>query len=281
MTAKTDKVRWSNYSIETISTLYSTSIGNKLENMSPDDYNSLADSAVLIKDFLLKHLAPLVKPTRKNKKCGKVFIKLPEDVKKTQSQGNVAFNSWKLLNYLLKSDIHETYCASCKEYRQKLWIFFNQCEADKITKLCNAAESNKKLFWKLIKSQHSSSQTSTFVVNGELLTDKNKIHDMWADHFEALGSPSEIETFDKDFFNKVTDSVCRSLFSFLTDLSGALSEPLEYKEIVQVCSTLKLGVSLVLRLILSISSLLDCPFGNFCFSYIKLFSIISLFAIPY
>ena len=51
-------------------------------------------------------------------------------------------------------------------------------------------------------------------MNGELLTDKNKIRDMWADHFEALGSPSEIETFDKDFFNKVSDSVRESLFPF-------------------------------------------------------------------
>ena len=32
---------------------------------------------------------------------------------------------------------------------------------------------------------------------------------------------------------------------------------------------------------MSISGLLDCPFGNFCFSYVKLFSITSLFAIPY
>ena len=78
-------------------------------------------------------------------------------------------------------------------------------------------------------------------MNGELLTDKNKIRDMWADHFEALGSPSETETFDKDFFNKVSDSVRESLFSFLTDPSGVLSEPSEYKEIAHVCSTLKLG----------------------------------------
>ena len=68
MAANSVKVRWSNYSIETISTLYATSIAHELENMSPDDYNRLADSAVLIKDFLLKHSAPLVKPTRKNKK---------------------------------------------------------------------------------------------------------------------------------------------------------------------------------------------------------------------
>ena len=212
MAAKSVKVRWSNYSTETISTLYATSIANKLENMSSDDYNRLADSAVLIKDFLLKHSAPLVKPTRKNKNCGKAFIKLPEDVKKARSRGNIAFNSWKLLNYPVEGDIHETYHASRKEYRKKLRIFLNQCEADKITKLCDAAESNEKLFWKLIKSQRFSSKMIAFVVNGEVLTDKNKIRDMWADHFEALGSPSEIETFDKDFFNKVSDSVRESLF---------------------------------------------------------------------
>ena len=189
MAAKSVKVRWSNYSTETISTLYATSIANELENMSSDDYNRLAGSAVLIKDYLLKHSAPLVKPTRKNKKCGKVFIKLPEDVKKARSRGNITFNSRKLLNYPLEGDIHETYRASCKEYRKKLRIFLNQREAD------NAAESNEKLFWKLIKSQRSSSQTGAFVVNGELLTDENKIRDMWTDHFEALGSPSEIKTF--------------------------------------------------------------------------------------
>ena len=65
---------------------------------------------------------------------------------------------------------------------------------------------------------------NAFVVNGELLTDKNKIRDVWADHFEALGSPSETETFDKDFFNKVSDSIHESLLSFLT--GGVLSQPL-------------------------------------------------------
>ena len=135
-------------------------------------------------------------------------------LKKAWSWGNVAFNSWKLLKYPLEGDIHETYRVSRKEFHKKLHIFHNQCEADKITRLCNAAESNEKLFWKLIKSQHSSSQMSAFVVNGKLLTDKSKIHDMWADHFEALGCPSETETFDKDFFNKVSDSIRESLFTF-------------------------------------------------------------------
>ena len=47
MAAINDKVIWSNYSNETISTIYATSIANEMENMRPDDYNSLADSAVL------------------------------------------------------------------------------------------------------------------------------------------------------------------------------------------------------------------------------------------
>ena len=105
-----------------------------------------------------------MKPTRKNKKCGKVFIKFPDDAKKARSQGKFDFNSWKLLDCPLEGDTYETYRASRKEYRPKLRIFLNQCEADKVAKLCNATESNEKLVWKLIKSQHSSSHMSAFLI---------------------------------------------------------------------------------------------------------------------
>ena len=100
---------------------------------------------------------------------------------------SIAFSSWKHLNYPPEGDIDETYRASCKEYRQNCAFFSTNV---KLIKLLSSAESNEKLFWKLIKSQCSSSQVSAFVVNGELLTDKNKIRDMLADHFEALESPS-------------------------------------------------------------------------------------------
>ena len=110
---------------------------------------------------------------------------------------------------------------------------------------CHVAESNEKLFWKLVKSQRSSSQMSAFLVNGDLLTDKKAIRAMWADHFEALDTPSEIATFDKGFFTKVTDSTSvREVFStFVNDPNVILCEPMEYEEVARVCSTLKLGVS--------------------------------------
>ena len=131
-------------------------------------------------------------PVRNNKISKKVFFRLPDDVKSVRLQGKDAFDSWKQLNFPLEGDVHETYRATRKEYRQKLRSFLDQTEAGRIRKLCHATESNEKLFWKLVKSQRSSSQMSAFLVNGDLLTDKKAIRAMWADHFEALGTPSEI-----------------------------------------------------------------------------------------
>ena len=74
--------------------------------------------------------------------------------------------------------------------------FPNQLESDRVTKLCSAADSDEKLFWKVLKGQKSSSQMSAFFVNESLITDINEIHNMWIDHFEALGTPSESATYD-------------------------------------------------------------------------------------
>ena len=191
---------------------------------------------------MLKHSAPLVTPVHNNKISKKVFFRLPDDVKRARLQGKDAYDSWKQqLNFPLEGDVHETYRATRKEYRQKLRSFLDQTEADRIRKLCHAAESNEKLFWKLVKSQRSSSQMCAFLVNGDVLTDKKAIRAMWANHFEALGTPPEIATFDKGFFTKVTDSVREVFSTFVNDPKGILCEPLEYEEVTRVCSTLKLG----------------------------------------
>ena len=84
---------------------------------------------------------------------------------------------------------------------------------------------------------------SAFLVNGNLLTDRNFIRDMWADHFEALGTLSESEYFDNAFLNRVVSGV-REIFDSCTNNPFALlCEPLDYDEIVCVCSKLKLGVT--------------------------------------
>ena len=82
-------------------------------------------------------------------------------------------------------------------------------------------------------------------MNGNLLADKSAIRDMWADHFEALGTPSENSNFDNDFFSRVARSVHETLVSYSNDPNGILCEPLQYEEISYVCSNLNSGVSSV------------------------------------
>ena len=48
---------------------------------------------------------------------------------------------------------------------------------------------------------------SAFLVNGGLVTDKTAIRNMWADHFEALGTPSANLNFDNDFAVRVSTLV--------------------------------------------------------------------------
>ena len=72
----------------------------------------------------------------------------------------------------------------------------NQIEIDKAAKLCNAAQSSKRLFWKLLKNEKSSFQMSAFLVDGKMITDKNDIREIWVEHFKKLGTPSTNTNFD-------------------------------------------------------------------------------------
>ena len=55
----------------------------------------------------------------------------------------------------LEGDAHNIYLTKQKYYRSKLRDFLNHLEVDKIKILCNAADCNEKLFWKLLKGQKS------------------------------------------------------------------------------------------------------------------------------
>ena len=82
---------------------------------------------------------------------------------------------------------------------------------------------------------------SCFRANGKLLTDKKQILEMWAGHFEELGTPSENTQFDSDFLTRMTANVQEIFTSCTDDPSGVLSEALQY-EVARVCSQLKPGL---------------------------------------
>ena len=84
---------------------------------------------------------------------------------------------------------------------------------------------------------------SAFLVNGNLLTGRNLIRNIWADHFKALGTPSENQHFDDAFLNRGVFGVREIFDSCTNNPFGVLCEPLDYDEVARVCSKQKLGIT--------------------------------------
>ena len=87
---------------------------------------------------------------------------------------------------------------------------------------------------------------SAFLVNRAFITEENDIRDMWADHFEVLGTPTVSFNFDNEFANSISTHVQNIFQNCINDPTGALNEPLTFEEVAGVCSNLKPGVSGVL-----------------------------------
>ena len=191
------KVHWSKFSQEAINTIYVDPLLFDLSTIVWPETSDLNELVEFISDLLLKNSLPLAAPRssrssrRKKRKFG-VYASLPYDVKEARASCKDAFETWKQVDFSAESDEHDAYKAKRKDYRLSMRSFLNQLESDRVTKLCSAADSDEKLFWKLLKGQKSSSQMSAFFVNGSLITDINEIRNMWADHFEALGTPRKV-----------------------------------------------------------------------------------------
>ena len=80
-------------------------------------------------------------------------------------------------------------------------------------------------------------------MNGNLLTDRNVIRNMWADHFEALGTPSKTSILTTLFSIALSLVFMRSLTLAQITPLGVLCKALDYDEVACVCSKPKLGVS--------------------------------------
>ena len=87
---------------------------------------------------------------------------------------------------------------------------------------------------------------SAFLVDGKTITDKNDIREMWAEHFEKIGTPSTNANFNGAFLDRISASVQEFVTSCKNDPFGNLNNPLKYEEVANVCCKLKPGVSSVL-----------------------------------
>ena len=72
---------------------------------------------------------------------------------------------------------------------------------------------------------------SAFLIDGKMITDKNDILEMWAEHFEKLGTPSIDTNFDSAFLDRVSASVQEFVTSCGNDPLGDLNDSLAYEEV--------------------------------------------------
>ena len=87
---------------------------------------------------------------------------------------------------------------------------------------------------------------NAFLTDGKLITDKNDIRDMWANHVEGSGKPSVSPSFNHDFFDQVTTRV-RNVFCIMSKRTALyLKRATSVSGSLNVCSKLKPGVSVVL-----------------------------------
>ena len=226
--------------------MYTTPLISELEILNPDVQNVCKNYVKSITKLILAHSQCLAAPIRKRKRNKMTYVSLPMNVKSARKQCKAAFDSWKNNDFNTTGEIHDDYRYRRKEYRSLLRDFLNQLEVQKIDRLCTAAEADEKLFWKLTKGQRNSSQMHAFLVEGNLLSDVDQMRDMWANHFEALGTPFASSNFDNDFYDRVTTHVQGIFINCTEDSSGVLNEPLQYEEVAKVCSRLKRGTSGVL-----------------------------------
>ena len=219
------KIHWSKFPSETINRMYQSSLLLDLEKIIMSSFTDSAAGVDTITDLLIGHSLPLadtrLKPCKKKNKHS-IYVKLPPDVKIARPQCKAAFDSWKDNKYPGHNEIHNVYHSKRKDYRSPLQFFSIKLKPTQ-SKNFNAASTDKKLFWKLLKGQRSFSQTSSFLVDGKFITDKKQIREMWAGHFEELGTSSENIQFDSDFLTRVTANVQEISTSCTDDPSGVLS----------------------------------------------------------
>ena len=242
-----NKILWTNFSHQEIHKKYVNLLLSDLENFELDFCDSVSVTENLI-SLIVHHSCSLEaskqpKPDITDSNNRKVYGRLPDNVKSTHVRSKSAFDSWKASSFSLGSVSYDNYRSEHRNYCSLLRSFLSKLESDKVNKLWNASENNERLFWSLFKGRRSSSQMSAFLVNGKLITDKNKIREMWADHFEALGTPTDCVAFNNVFFSRVSERVKSIYQTCIDDLYGVLCEPLQYEEVAAIRSKLKPGVS--------------------------------------
>ena len=147
------EVHWSRFLQGEINGKFVAPLLTSLASVDHGDLNDVSRSTDKITKLIVDCSLPLVTPRVNRTLHGKqeIYVKLPHDVKASRVCSKNAFDSWKRMEFSNSGAVHDNYRSKRRDYRKLLCKFLNKLETDRIKKLCVAAESNGKLFWKLLK----------------------------------------------------------------------------------------------------------------------------------
>ena len=244
------KILWHKLNVTTIGEKYTNAthdvflelyndVNNAIVNIDIDlATNIITDNVLCISD---KSLGRKHKAKKGNAKpfWSKELTSLCKLKKKAYSNWVSAGKPVDPQNTIFKDHVYSKKCFR-KAFRQAEAKFRSGIE-EKID-ACN--ELDQRQFWYLLKKdQKSRKQHGTMLrnLNGEIISDDTKILDMWREHFENLGKPSEHQNFDDGFKSFVESQVKKFNDSELEMDKPILADPITDVEVDAVCKKLKSG----------------------------------------
>ena len=70
--------------------------------------------------------------------------------------------------------------------------------------ICKSQETDERYFWYLVNTGKNQRDTvhQIKLVNGEIVSDPERIRDQWKSYFEELYTPKDLEGYDNEFMLK-------------------------------------------------------------------------------
>ena len=130
-----------NFQPDEVNEKYSIPSLRDLQHLSLDLFDTTENAVTKCYNLLL-----FLNPHLNVRTRTKQFMLIPSDVQAARHDCKGAFNLWKQQDFSDNGEVHDVCRTKHREYIKHLRKFLNQIETDKAAKLCNAAQSNEKLF---------------------------------------------------------------------------------------------------------------------------------------
>ena len=140
------------------------------------------------------------------------------------------------------SQVYSDHRESKRAFRKLMRVSEAKYRAGIEDKIQECQDLDQREFWFILKGKRSKKLGGVLKdKHGEVITDPDKVLDMWEDHFRKLGEPADKPSYDKVFKVHVQNKVLEYELSDDEMNDNGFSDPISTDEISKVCKALKNG----------------------------------------